>query len=104
MPCSPSPGSRSQRAFRAASRWSRRSSALSAAPPRTHPLPTAGGKLVACGALEQKFWESFCATIDLPQEFVDDTRDPKATIEAVRAIIASETAAHWKPLFAKADC
>ena len=72
--------------------------------PRYQLYPTAGGKLVACGALEQKFWESFCATIGLPKEFVDDMRDPKATIEAVRAIIASETAAHWRPLFAKADC
>jgi crotonobetainyl-CoA:carnitine CoA-transferase CaiB-like acyl-CoA transferase len=74
------------------------------ASPRYQLYPTAGGKLVACGALEQKFWQSFCATIGLPKEFVDDTRDPKATIEAVRAIIASETASHWKPLFAKADC
>jgi alpha-methylacyl-CoA racemase len=72
--------------------------------PRYQLYPTAGGKLVACGALEQKFWESFCATIGLPKEFVDDTRDPQATIEAVRAIIAAETASHWKPLFAKADC
>src|SRR5437868_1297849 len=68
------------------------------ASPRYQLYPTAGGKLVACGALEQKFWESFCATIGLPKEFVDDTRDPTATIAAVRAIIASETAAHWKPL------
>ncbi|HLL27683.1 MAG TPA: CaiB/BaiF CoA-transferase family protein [Xanthobacteraceae bacterium] len=72
--------------------------------PRYQLYPTSGGKLVACGALEQKFWESFCATIGLPKEFVDDRRDPKATIEAVRAIIASETAEHWRPLFAKADC
>ena len=42
--------------------------------------------------------------IGLPKEFIDDTRDPQATIAAVRAIIASETAAHWQPLFAKADC
>jgi len=72
--------------------------------PRYQLYPTAGAKLVACGALEQKFWMSFCATIGLPKEFVDDTRDPQATIEAVRAIIASQPAAHWKPLFAKADC
>ncbi len=72
--------------------------------PRYQLYPTAGAKLVACGALEQKFWESFCATIGLPNELVDDTRDPQATIEAVRAIIASQPASHWKPLLAKADC
>ena len=74
------------------------------ASPRYQLYPTAGGKLVACGALEQKFWESFCATIQLPKEFVDDMRDPAATMEAVRAIISAETADHWRPLFAKADC
>lgn len=72
--------------------------------PRYHIYPTAGSKLVACGALEQKFWEKFCSVIDLPKEFVDDKRDPAATIEMVRALIAAEPAAHWRPLFAKADC
>lgn len=72
--------------------------------PRYHIYPTAGAKLVACGALEQKFWDAFCATIGLPQEFADDKRDPQATIEVVRAIIAAEPAAHWRPLFAEADC
>jgi alpha-methylacyl-CoA racemase len=72
--------------------------------PRYQLYPTAGGKIVACGALEQKFWDAFCAAIGLPKEFSDDKRDPKATLEAVRAIIAGETAAHWRPIFAKADC
>jgi len=72
--------------------------------PRYQLYPRPGGKLVACGALEQKFWESFCATIELPRNSSTTRANPKATIEAVRAIIVSETAAHWKPLFAKADC
>lgn len=72
--------------------------------PRYQLYPTAGSKLVACGALEQKFWESFCAAIELPKEFVDDRKDPRATIEAVRAVISSQPAAHWAPLLAKADC
>lgn len=72
--------------------------------PRYQLYPTAGGRLVACGALEQKFWDAFCAAIGLPKEFADDKRDPKATIEAVRTIIIGETASHWRPIFAKADC
>ena len=72
--------------------------------PRYQLYPTSDGKLVACGALEQKFWESFCGVIQLDKALVEDLRDPKATVEAVRKIIASKPAAHWKPLFAKADC
>jgi crotonobetainyl-CoA:carnitine CoA-transferase CaiB-like acyl-CoA transferase len=72
--------------------------------PRYQLYPTAGGKLVACGALEQKFWDAFCAAIGLPDELRDDRRDPQATMEAVRTIIIGETAAHWRPIFAKADC
>jgi len=72
--------------------------------PRYQLYPTSDGKLVACGALEQKFWESFCGVIQLDKALVEDLRDPKATVEAVRKIIASKLAAHWKPLFAKADC
>jgi crotonobetainyl-CoA:carnitine CoA-transferase CaiB-like acyl-CoA transferase len=72
--------------------------------PRYQLYPTAGGKLVACGALEQKFWDVFCAAIGLPEELRDDKRDPQATMEAVRTIIIGETAAHWRPIFAKADC
>jgi crotonobetainyl-CoA:carnitine CoA-transferase CaiB-like acyl-CoA transferase len=72
--------------------------------PRYQLYPTAGGKLVACGALEQKFWDAFCAAIGLPEELRDDKRDQQATMEAVRTIIIGETAAHWRPIFAKADC
>jgi crotonobetainyl-CoA:carnitine CoA-transferase CaiB-like acyl-CoA transferase len=72
--------------------------------PRYQLYATAGGKLVACGALEQKFWEKFCSVIGLDPEFIDDKRDPKATIDAVRTIIVGETAEHWRPIFAKADC
>jgi len=72
--------------------------------PRYRLYPTQDGKLVACGALEQKFWQAFTAAIGLAAEFIDDKRDPKATGEAVAKIIASKTAAAWKPIFAAADC
>jgi crotonobetainyl-CoA:carnitine CoA-transferase CaiB-like acyl-CoA transferase len=72
--------------------------------PRYQIYPTSDGKLVACGALEQHFWLAFAKAIGLPQEFVDDERDGEATREAVRRIIASMPAAHWKPIFAAADC
>ncbi len=72
--------------------------------PRYQLYPTRDGKLVAAGPLEDHFWAAFTRTIGLPPEFVNDERDPKATRDAIRAIIASKDAAHWKPLFAAADC
>jgi crotonobetainyl-CoA:carnitine CoA-transferase CaiB-like acyl-CoA transferase len=66
--------------------------------------PTSDGRIVACGALEQHFWIAFTKAIGLAQEFVEDERDPKAAVDALRKIIGAKSAAHWKPVFAAADC
>lgn len=78
--------------------------ALVGASPRYRLYPTKDGRIVACGAIEQRFWDTFCAAIELPAEFADDTRDPKATCDAVATLIATRTADEWKPVLAKADC
>ncbi|HYC17741.1 MAG TPA: CoA transferase [Pseudolabrys sp.] len=62
------------------------------------------GKLIACGAIEQKFWIAFTKAISLPAEFVNDMRDPKATIAAVAKLIVSRSSDEWRPIFAAADC
>ncbi|MCW5680149.1 MAG: CoA transferase [Xanthobacteraceae bacterium] len=72
--------------------------------PRYQIYPTRDGKFVACGALEQKFWMAFCAVIGLPQDLVNDFKNPQATKDAVRAIVARETADYWRPKLAAADC
>jgi crotonobetainyl-CoA:carnitine CoA-transferase CaiB-like acyl-CoA transferase len=72
--------------------------------PRYQIYPAKDGKLIACGALEPKFWLAFTAAIGLPQEFVDDTRDPRATRDAVAGLIAAKTSDEWRPVFAAADC
>jgi alpha-methylacyl-CoA racemase len=77
---------------------------LTGGSPRYQLYPTKDGKLVACGALEQKFWLAFASAIGLPSPFIDDNRDPVATIKAVSDFIASRTADEWRPVFAKADC
>jgi alpha-methylacyl-CoA racemase len=77
---------------------------LSGGSPRYQLYPTRDGKLVACAALEQKFWLAFTAAIGLAPEFIDDGRDPAATKAAVAAIIAGRTAAEWRPILAAADC
>jgi alpha-methylacyl-CoA racemase len=66
--------------------------------------PTRDGRLVACGALEQKFWLAFTSAIGLATEFIDDRRDPSATKAAVATIIGSRTADEWRPVLAAADC
>jgi crotonobetainyl-CoA:carnitine CoA-transferase CaiB-like acyl-CoA transferase len=72
--------------------------------PRYQLYPTGDGQLVACGALEQKFWEAFAQAIGLPGKFVDDAADPSGTRAAVARLIAARTASEWRPLLAAADC
>jgi alpha-methylacyl-CoA racemase len=72
--------------------------------PRYHLYETCDGKVACVAALEQKFWEAFAAAIELEAVYIDDERDPRATIARVREIIATKTAAEWEPLFEKADC
>jgi alpha-methylacyl-CoA racemase len=72
--------------------------------PRYQIYPAKDGKLVACGAIEQKFWMAFTKAIGLAAEFVNDLRDSKATRDAVAKIIATRTSDEWRPIFAAADC
>lgn len=77
---------------------------LLGASPRYQIYPTNDGKLVACAALEQKFWLAFTAAIGLPDAFVNDLGDPAAAKKAVAELIAGRSAEEWRPIFAKADC
>jgi alpha-methylacyl-CoA racemase len=77
---------------------------LSGGSPRYQLYPTKDGKLVCCAALEQRFWEPFCAAIGLAPEWIDDSRDPAGTKAAVAAVIAGRSADEWRPLLAAADC
>lgn len=77
---------------------------LVGASPRYQLYPTKEGRIVACGAIEQKFWMAFTAAIGLAAEFIDDKRDPVATRNAVAKLIAAKTADEWRPILALADC
>ncbi len=72
--------------------------------PRYQIYPTKDGKLIACGAIEQKFWLAFTKAIGLPKPLVDDTQNPKTTRDAVAKLIATRTSDEWRPIFAAADC
>jgi crotonobetainyl-CoA:carnitine CoA-transferase CaiB-like acyl-CoA transferase len=77
---------------------------LAGGSPRYQLYPTADGRLVACGALEPKFWQAFCGAIGLAPGLANDFANPEATRAAIAAIIADKPAAHWAPIFAAADC
>lgn len=77
---------------------------LAGGSPRYQLYPAKDGLIVACGALEQKFWEAFTATIGLPLDLIDDRRDPAATRRAIAELIAARSSDEWRPVFAKADC
>jgi len=72
--------------------------------PRYQIYPAKDGKLIACGAIEQKFWLAFAKAIGLPTTLVDDTQNPKTTRDAVAKLIATRTSDEWRPIFATADC
>jgi crotonobetainyl-CoA:carnitine CoA-transferase CaiB-like acyl-CoA transferase len=71
--------------------------------PRYQVYRTKDGRFVAAAPLEQRFWTNFCAAIELPETFIDDKRDPQATMRAVAERIVTRTAAEWEAAFAGRD-
>jgi alpha-methylacyl-CoA racemase len=71
--------------------------------PRYNVYRTKDGQYVAAAPLEQKFWENFCALLELPADVRDDSGDPAKTKRAVAAKIASKTADEWRTAFAGKD-
>jgi crotonobetainyl-CoA:carnitine CoA-transferase CaiB-like acyl-CoA transferase len=76
---------------------------LTGGSPRYHIYRTADGRHVAAAPLEERFWQAFCASIDLPQELRADTADPQATTAAVAELIARRPAADWERRWAGID-
>lgn len=77
---------------------------LTGASPRYQLYPTADDRFLAVGALEQKFWETFCESIDLAPQLRDDRPDPRATLAEVHRIIRSRDADHWRAVLEPRDC
>ena len=73
---------------------------LTGGSPRYQLYPTNDDKFVAVAALEDKFWQTFCQLIG----YRDDSSSAQETILEVAAIIATQTAQHWRNLFTGQDC
>ncbi|WP_424830476.1 CaiB/BaiF CoA transferase family protein [Ruegeria sp.] len=67
---------------------------LTGGSPRYDLYATKDGRFLAVGAIEEKFWEAFCATVGLPLT---------ATSDQVRAIVLQETSETWEKRFEGVD-
>ena len=76
---------------------------LTGGSPRYRIYRTADGRHLAVGALEDKFWQAFCAIADIPQALRDDARDPEATIAAVAKAVGEKPSTHWSEALGAAD-
>lgn len=77
---------------------------LTGGSPRFQVYRTADDRWLAAAPLEQRFWDRFCALIDLPEQLRDDAHDPEATRAAIAAIIRRQPAEYWQTRFAGEDC
>ena len=77
---------------------------VTAGSPRYRLYATKDGRLLAVGALEQKFWDAFCDIASLEPGLRDDSIDPAATTARVAEIIAGETAETWARRIEARDC
>jgi crotonobetainyl-CoA:carnitine CoA-transferase CaiB-like acyl-CoA transferase len=71
--------------------------------PRYQIYRTQDGRFLAAAPLEQRFWENFCAAIELAPQWRDDARDASGSRNAIAGRIASRTAAAWRALFSGKD-
>jgi crotonobetainyl-CoA:carnitine CoA-transferase CaiB-like acyl-CoA transferase len=77
---------------------------LAGASPRYALYETADGQYLAVGALEQKFWDTFCEALALDARLRNDGVDPAATRDAIQNLIRSRSAQAWRDLLHPLDC
>lgn len=79
-------------------------SVITSGSPRYRLYPTKDGRMLAVGALEQRFWDVVCDVTALEVELRDDTKDPARTAARLAELIAAETADTWARRMAGRDC
>jgi crotonobetainyl-CoA:carnitine CoA-transferase CaiB-like acyl-CoA transferase len=75
---------------------------LTGGSPRYQVYRTGDGRWLAVAPLEERFWEAFCAAIELP-EHLRRSIDARTVRDAVAARIAARTAAEWEERLAPLD-
>jgi alpha-methylacyl-CoA racemase len=67
---------------------------------------TADQRFVALGAIEDKFWQAFCATVDRP-DWIDRQHEPlpqTQLIGEIRKLFTGAPLAEWQRRFSGVDC
>lgn len=77
---------------------------LTGGSPRYGLYPTRDGRLVAVGALEDKFWSGLCQTVGLAPELRDDRVNPMATGAGLEDCFRARDSGEWQPILQSADC
>ncbi|MGL4976097.1 MAG: CoA transferase, partial [Bosea sp. (in: a-proteobacteria)] len=72
--------------------------------PRYRLYATRDDRVLAVGALEQKFWDVFCEAIGLEEGLRNDSKNAEATGRAVAALIAAQPSQYWRNLLEPRDC
>jgi len=72
--------------------------------PRYRTYAAADGRLIAVGALEEKFWQAFCTAIALPEAFRGADATPREAIAAVAERLVARPSDHWRTVFEPLDC
>lgn len=67
--------------------------------PRYNIYRTRDDRFLAAAPLEEKFWQNFCALLNVPQDLRDDSRDPERTRDAVSERVRAHTADELVRLF-----
>ncbi|PTB99817.1 CoA transferase [Marinobacter sp. Z-F4-2] len=71
--------------------------------PRYQIYRTSDDRYIAAAPLEQKFWDNFCQLIGLPEQYWEDTGQESVVKDAVAEQIRSNSANHWREVFAGQD-
>ena len=77
---------------------------LSGGSPRYRIYSASDGWFVAVGALEDKFWATFCEAINLPVLLRRNDAPAGEAIDAVSAILASRPSQEWRRVLEPLDC
>jgi len=80
------------------------SSIFTSGSPRYRLYATKDGRMLAVGALEQRFWDRLCDITGLDSRLRDDAANPAETAARMAEIIAGATAAEWAARTAGRDC
>ena len=77
---------------------------LAGGSPRYGLYPTADGKFLAVGALEQKFWDTFLDAIGIGAPPAGDPRRDGVTRVAVEDKVRARTSDEWRAIMGPLDC